>query len=233
MTAPDPRLAFADRGMYLAEADALVVADLHLGRGVASRVDAPLGDGRNTVDRLEGLLDRFEPRIVVVAGDLLHAVSWIPDGVADRVAELERAVERSGAALVVTPGNHDVSLERVYDGSVSTEHRLTDGTVVLHGHEPPERDADRYVIGHDHPALSVDGRKLPCLLYGPGHGDSEVIVLPAFDRLAAGTTVNRLRAGEFLSPLVTDADGLRPAVRDEAAGETLWFPSLGECRELL
>ncbi len=229
----DPGLAFADRATYLPGADALVVADLHLGRGVASRVEAPIGRGRELVDRLEGLLDRFEPGSVVVAGDLLHAFSWVPDGVAERVAALERAVEGTGSELVVTPGNHDVCLGRVYGGPAPAECRLDDGTVVLHGHEPPESDADRYVIGHDHPALSVDGRKLPCLLYGPGYGDSEVIVLPAFDRLAAGTTVNRLRGGEFLSPLVTDADGLRPAVRDVDAEETLWFPPLGECRELL
>jgi len=37
---------------------------------------------------------------------------------------------------------------------------------------------------------------------------------------------------DFRSPLVTDADALRPIVRDPDGGETLRFPPLGEFRRL-
>ncbi|WP_255191398.1 metallophosphoesterase [Natronobeatus ordinarius] len=234
MAAVDVPFSFVDRALYLPDAEALVLADLHLGRAVTSAVDAPLSATADVVSRLESLLERLDPGTVVVAGDLLHSFSSLPRGVEDAVADLERAVDDAGTALVVTPGNHDAMLEAAFDGETADEYRLDDGTVVLHGHDEPTLGAQRYVIGHDHPALSVDGRKLPCLLYGPDcYRGTDVLVLPAFTRLAPGSTVNGLSGRDFLSPLVSDPDAFYPAVRDESGDETLWFPPLGECRQLL
>lgn len=254
-----PPLSFAERAVYLPEAATLVLADCHLGRGEASAVDAPIDAADDAVSRLEELLDRFEPDTVVIAGDLLHSFSWVPRGVRKTVDALETAVDDAGAGLVCTPGNHDSMIEEVFDGATADAVALADGeTVVCHGHEEPgeivdaaeridapESDAETdgspslYVIGHDHPALSVDGRKRPCFLYAPesyrtGRGtDAAVLALPAFSRLARGTTINTRRARDFQSPLVTDVDGAYPVVRDAAGGETLWFPPLGDCRRAL
>ncbi|WP_246999133.1 metallophosphoesterase [Halosolutus gelatinilyticus] len=224
-----------DRAAFLPAADALVLADLHLGRGAASNVDAPLGDGTDAVDRLDRLLAETSPDTVVIAGDLLHSFSTLPRGVEDDLLDLGATVDRAGASLVVTPGNHDTMLESAFDGTSIDEYRLADGeTVVCHGHERPAADADRYVIGHDHPALSVDGRKLPCFLYGPGEYDgADVLVVPAFTRLAPGSTVNGMRGRDFQTPLVADADAFYPAIRGGSFEEALWFPPLGECRRLL
>ncbi|RQG93362.1 metallophosphoesterase [Natrarchaeobius chitinivorans] len=231
----DLGLGFEERAIVVPEADTLVVADVHLGRGVASNVDAPIGDGADVHHRLAGLLERTEPATVVVAGDLLHSFRYVPRGVEEDLDELEALVDDADASLVVTPGNHDTMLEEVFDGTTTTEFRLPDDeTVVCHGHEPPETDASRYVVGHDHPALSVDGRKRPCFLYGPeAYDGADVLVLPAFTRAAAGATVNGMRSRDFQSPLVADADAFHPAVRDASSGEPLWFPPLGECRNLL
>jgi hypothetical protein len=58
-------------------------------------------------------------------------------------------------------------------------------------------------------------------------------MLPAFSRVAAGVSVNGMRARDFQSPLVTDADSLRPVVWDQGRHEALTFPPLGRFRELL
>ncbi|SFB71555.1 putative phosphoesterase [Halobiforma haloterrestris] len=235
--APDVDVPFVplERAAYVPDADALVLADLHLGRAAASNVDAPIDDGTDVRDRLAALLERTEPETVVVAGDLLHSFDRLPHGVDRDVAALESAVDDADADLVVTPGNHDTMLAEAFDGETAATYRLADGeTAVCHGHEPPDGDAGRYVVGHDHPALSVDGRKLPCFLYGPGvYEGADVLMLPAFTRLAGGATVNGMHARDFQSPLVTDADAFHPAVRDDEREETLWFPPLGECRHLL
>ncbi|WP_254767731.1 metallophosphoesterase [Salinilacihabitans rarus] len=235
MTPVDVPFDLLDRAAYIPESDALVLADLHLGRAAASDVEAPIDDGGDALARLDALLGRVDPGTVVVAGDLLHSFSTVPRGVERDLAALEERVADAGASLVVTPGNHDALLDRIYDGETAAERRLADGeTVVVHGHERPESDAARYVIGHDHPALSVDGRKLPCFLYGPGvYEGADVLVLPAFTRLAPGATVNGMAGRDFGSPLIDDADAFHPAIRDEEGDETLWFPPLGECRRLL
>ncbi|SIS06815.1 metallophosphoesterase [Natronorubrum thiooxidans] len=224
-----------ERALFVPAADALVVADVHLGRGADSSVDAPIDDGGDVRDRLESLLARTDPATVVVAGDLLHAFDGIPRGLERDLTALEECVADADASLVVTPGNHDTMLETVFDGPTPIEYRLADGeTVVCHGHEPPQTDATRYVIGHDHPALSVDGRKRPCFLYGPTvYEGADVTVCPAFSPLAAGVTVNGMRTRAFQSPLITDVDAFQPGVWDDSSEELLWFPPLGECRRLL
>ena len=220
---------FRDRAVAID--GALVLADLHVGRDATSGVEFPLGERERLTRRVARLLSWAEPEELVVAGDLLHSFSSVPEGVPETVDRLAALAEEAGARLVVTPGNHDTMLEAVYDGPAPSEHRVGE-TVVLHGHEPPEEDAERYVVGHDHPKLTVEGRERPCYLRGSYRG-AELLMLPAFTRLAPGTAVEGLRAREFQSPLVTDADALCPVVRDDDAGETYEFPALGEFRRLL
>ena len=244
---PDVPIEFLERAVYVPAANTLVVADLHLGRAAASTVDAPIDDGGDVRARLEALMARTNPATVVIAGDLLHAFSTIPDGVDWDVTRLERTVADDGADLVVTPGNHDSMLETVYAGETAESYRLADGeTVVCHGHErpaltendglesQPQPEPRRYIVGHDHPALSIGGRKLPCFLYGEGvYQGADVLMLPAFTRSAAGATVNNHRGRDFQSPLIRDADAMAPGVRDESSASVLWFPPLGESRRLL
>ncbi|MFP9190832.1 metallophosphoesterase [Natronosalvus vescus] len=243
--AVDVPIEFLERAVYVPAAETLVVADLHLGRAAASAVDAPIDDGGDVLARLETLLAQTAPTTVVVAGDLLHAFSSVPEGVDWDVTRLERAVADADADLVVTPGNHDSMLETVYAGQTAECYRLADGeTVVCHGHERPVLEGDddpepqpqprRYIVGHDHPALSIGGRKLPCFLYGENvYRGADVLMLPAFTRSAAGATVNNHRVRDFQSPLIRDADAMAPGVRDESSASVLWFPPLGKSRRLL
>ncbi|WP_122090824.1 metallophosphoesterase [Halalkalicoccus subterraneus] len=220
---------FRDRALYVPDERTLVLADVHLGRDRASNVQLPLGERRDLLERLDALLARFEPREVVVAGDLLHSFDRLPRAVERSLREVERRVDTAGARLVVTRGNHDTMLKSVFDPVA--EYAVGD-LVVCHGHERPPSggDAAGYVIGHVHPAITIEGRKRPCYLRGPADGGA-VLVLPAFTRLAGGVDVARVRS--FRSPLLGDPNVYRPVVRDEASDETLPFPPLGEFRTLL
>jgi len=222
---------YDDRAMCLG--DALVVADCHVGRGTGGELEFPVGSGTDMVERFRDLVGRHDPGMVVVAGDLLHSFQTVPRTVETTVEGLQAVCRESGARLMVTPGNHDTMLDSVWDGPVEREHRVGD-TVILHGHEPPESEADRYVVGHDHPTIEIEGQRRPCYLVGEGqyHG-SDVLMLPSFNRLNAGVRVNEMTAGEFQSPLVTDTDRLAPVVWDEGARETREFPPLGEFRRML
>lgn len=218
-------------GRAVLVADALVVADLHVGLA-GETIEDPATVRSSLVSGLRDILDRTGAGAVVVAGDLLHRFGGVPTAAAETVDAIDRAVRTAGADLVVTPGNHDAMLAGIWDGPTPGEHRLADGSVVCHGHRAPEADADRYLVGHDHPTLRVAGRKRPCHLVGEQDA-GQVVMLPAFGPLVPGVAVNRMRAAAFQSPLVSDADALRPVVLDEEAGETLEFPPLGRFRERL
>jgi len=222
-------LRFRDRAVLID--DVLVVADLHVGRGAASNVELPVGDGPDMVDRFEALCERFEPGTVVFAGDLLHSFESIPRSVSGTLQGLRDVATGTGAGMVVTPGNHDTLLDAVWNGPVEAEYRLGE-TVVTHGHVVPGAEAERYIVGHDHPTITIEGQRRPCYLAGAGRSGT-VVMLPSFNRLVPGVEINGMSAGDFMSPLVTDAGGLAPIVWDDDAGESLQFPPLGEFRHRL
>jgi metallophosphoesterase superfamily enzyme len=241
-------LAFRDRSLYVPTADALVVADVHVGRAEASDVSLPVGERRHLEERLDGLLDAFDPATVVVAGDLLHSFGYVPLVARRTLDALEGVVADADATLAVAAGNHDPQLAHVLDAPIR-EHIVLDGPTgavrVSHGHEPPASDAlheagdpDRHaddvalhVVGHEHPAIEIEGQKRPAALFAPGAADgADVLVLPAFTDLARGVTVNNLRASDFDAPLLAGARAIHPIVRDEATDDTLWFPPLSDLR---
>ena len=222
---------FGERAAYLPAADAVVLADLHVGRDAASNVSLPLGERDDIVDRLGRVLATFDPSTVVVAGDLLHVHGSVPEGARETLDAIASTVEDAGADLRVARGNHDTMLDAVGVDAVDVV-ELADGTAVWHGHEDPPVDAQQYVVGHEHPAVEFEGTRHPCFLHGPNqHEGSDVLVLPAFTRLAAGTLVNGLTRDDSLSSMLSNPDGFRPVVVSE--GETLAFPALGDLRGLL
>ncbi|WP_136717869.1 metallophosphoesterase [Halorientalis salina] len=240
-----------DRAVLLG--DTLVCADLHVGKGRSSNVQVPLGERDHLVERLAALCDRYDPAEVVFAGDLLHSFDRVPSLAEDTVTALARTCRDAGARAVVTPGNHDTMLDVVWDGPTEHEY-VVDGVewvpgagstndergdggpvVVCHGHGEPGTDAALYVVGHDHPTITIEGQKWHCYLYGENaFRGADVLMLPAFTKLVKGVSINRRYGTAALnSPLVTDLDRFRPIVWDESVEETRRFPPLGEFRELL
>lgn len=219
---------FRDRAVYFPGAKALVLADIHLGRDHASNVELPLGERGDVLERLDQLLDRFTPERVVIAGDLLHSFDSLPRPVEESLAAVETRIERADAELSVATGNHDTMLGSRFD---SSDTHFVGDAIVCHGHFTPDASASLYVIGHEHPAITIEGRKRSCYLIGPAVPGGRVLVLPAFTRLAPGTDVSCAR--DFQSPLLTRPAEYRPVVRDEGGDETLWFPPLSKFRALL
>ncbi|WP_410765359.1 metallophosphoesterase [Haloferax sp. DFSO60] len=228
------RLVFRDRAVYLPDADALVVADIHLGRADASDVDFPLGERADLTDRLAALCERFDPTEVVFAGDVLHRFERVSARDVESLDSVLETCRGADSTPILVAGNHDTMLDSVCDDSVHDSYRLSDETLVAHGHEEPEERAPLYVVGHDHPTLDIEGRTRPCALYGPKcYRGGDVLMLPAFTRLAAGVTVNGMSAADFQSPFVSNSGVLRPFIRDDDADETLTFPPLEKLRRYL
>jgi putative SbcD/Mre11-related phosphoesterase len=224
-------LRLRDRAVLLE--DVLVLADLHVGKAAASSVQVPVGAGTEMVDRVATLCERFDPRVVVVAGDLLHSFDTVPRLVEETLDGLREATRGVDAEMVVTRGNHDSMLDVVWGGKTTAEYRIGD-TVVCHGHVEPDAGADRYIVGHDHPTITIEGHTRPCYLVGEAvYRDADLLMIPSFNRLVGGVEVNEMAAADFLSPVVRDADALAPVVRDSNREETLSFPPLGALRQHL
>jgi Predicted ICC-like phosphoesterases len=224
-------LRLRDRAVVLE--DVLVLADLHVGKAAASNVEVPVGAGTDMVERVATLCERFDPHAVVVAGDLLHSFNTVPRLIEETLDGFREATREVDAEVVVTPGNHDTMLDVVWGGTTTGEYRVGD-TVICHGHVEPDAEADRYIVGHDHPTITIEGHTRPCYLAGEAvYRGADLLMLPSFNRLVSGVEVNEMSATDFLSPMIRDADALAPVVRDTSRDETLAFPPLGAFRRHL
>lgn len=196
--------ASKDYALYVEEQRAVVVADLHLGyEGVLREqgVSLPRFQKRHMVERLEGLLDRYAPDLLVIDGDFKHEFSrnlreeW--NEVLDVLDFLEGRVE-----VLMIRGNHDNFLKTILNRKgleLHRSHQLGRFTI-LHGHEPAEASGT-VIIGHEHPSMrlrDVIGAtlSLPCFVVS-----RDLVVVPAFSPLAYGSDVLR---GPYLSPILQD-----------------------------
>ena len=165
-----------------------VVADLHLGYGAARQGggDAvPSAGCQETIADLEKLFKEFNPKRLVIAGDLLET------GRLPALAEdLLKWLKQTGVELAaVTPGNHDRGSLRALLGECYFPDGFSIGDWrVVHGHK--RLPAGQLIYGHYHPSLDF-GREVKASCYLVGRRS---IMLPAHSRNASGFNVLASRA---------------------------------------
>ncbi len=171
---------------YLPDERLLVVADLHLGKGLAYASQGqmlPPYDSLETMRRLLALVRQWQPRRVVLLGDSIHRQALMEASVAPVAAEFEAITQV--AELVWIAGNHDPALAGL-PGKVAAEIELP-GALRLR-HEPAE-DGHAEIVGHLHPAARLPTRagqqRRRCFVAGETR-----LLLPAFGALTGSLCVS-------------------------------------------
>lgn len=187
-----------ERAAIWREADALVVADVHLGKAAAFRAaGVPVPEAVTQADliRLGAALDACNAKRLIVLGDLLHAASGRKRETMDAFDTWRRA--RESVEIVLVRGNHDHSAGdpprhwriRVIggrDGACEAREAGIDGADgVMLAHEPTRLVGRGVLCGHLHPAVRLvdTGRvgamgasvRVACFWFG-----RDVAVWPAF-----------------------------------------------------
>jgi uncharacterized protein len=133
----------------------LAVADLHFGYELSQRAAGrlvPLWGMTSIEQRLIELLVDYQPRQLIIAGDLVH------DRASSHAAQelLARLGER--CEVITLAGNHDRHVARAIEFASRWE---TPDFIFEHGHCQPEETERTCIIGHHHPAASItDGAGL-------------------------------------------------------------------------
>jgi DNA ligase-associated metallophosphoesterase len=172
--------------LWWADAELLVISDLHLEKGSAYAARGqmlPPYDTRAALTRISKLVDQLAPTTVVSLGDSFHDRRARPRMAADDVA-LVRAMT-SSCDWVWIEGNHDPDPPEDLGGRMANE--LVMGGLVFR-HEPTEGPARGEIAGHLHPCARVVGRgrsvRARCFA-----SDGERLVMPAYGALTGGLNV--------------------------------------------
>jgi putative SbcD/Mre11-related phosphoesterase len=229
--------------VYLPETDLLVVSDLHLGLEKTMTFKGnyiPQGQLEQLKDDLKKAREETDAERILVNGDLKNQfkTSYSEN---EEVKELANFLNFNFEEVIVIEGNHDTFLESVLEErgiEMKTSH-IENKILFIHGDQPVEEldidteEFDTVVIGHEHPAIALTDdigvkEKIPALLYGEMENGKKIIVLPAFSKIANGTSVNEVPKKELLSPLLknnTDKNKLKAVGISREAG-LFEFPEL-------
>ena len=160
----------------------MAVADLHFGYELSQRAAGrlmPLWGMASVEDRLVELLVEYQPRQLIIVGDLVH------DKASSAAAQGLLARLRERCEVIALAGNHDRHVARTIKFAPRWE---TPEFVFRHGHCEPEESERIHIIGHHHPAASIsDGAGLH--LKFPAFVQQETRrcwILPAFSPWAGG-----------------------------------------------
>ncbi|MCX8187043.1 MAG: metallophosphoesterase [Nitrososphaeria archaeon] len=208
-------------------------------------------------DLLLEVVEEVDVERIIFLGDLKHLVPLSSRIEWREMPEALKELKKRGLELVLVPGNHDGDIELILGELVEyaqSRGLLLDGErkiFLIHGHAWPGPEAlevDLIIMGHLHPVISlrtdvgsVVRRKVWLYLNGDRkvlaeklgvearrRGRIGLIVMPAFNPILSGISVNSLPPRERLWPLIrSGAFDL-----DSAEAITLGGENLGGVRAL-
>jgi len=182
ITIRDEELILAkERAIFLPEEKLLAISDLHLGKAAHFRkagLQVPSTLAQSDLDRLSNLLDQYQPKKLLINGDMFH------HDLNTDIDDFERWKEQySNLKFVLVKGNHDKLDEKQYQKLGIDIHEpsyCTPNFCFIHDAVKCKEENLYPISGHIHPGVSVYGKakqylKFPCFYFG-----NEYAVMPAF-----------------------------------------------------
>lgn len=205
-----PGLELRNLCLYFEEADILAISDFHIGFEEALNkqgVLVPRLQWQETKKMLAACLPKHVSKIVIL-GDIKHEFGTISRTEWLQTLELIDLLAAKCDELILLKGNHDTILAPIAAkrNIKIKDFYFFDGNLLLHGHKIPRipemKKAYRFIIGHEHPAISIssDSRSelFKCFLKGKFKG-KELIVMPSFNLVSDGTNILK---EQLLSPFL-------------------------------
>lgn len=179
------------RSMYWQAQNALIFSDLHSGKSAHFRkhgMAIPSYLHYSDLERLQFLIQHYQPKQIIIVGDLIHAASN------KEVIDLKRITSTfSSTDFHLVKGNHDRIPEKLIKdlGIASVTKNLVIDTIQF-AHEPSSHNNLPTISGHIHPGIQIpllknSRKKLPCFVV-----QSSQIILPAFSKLTGLDTTKTI-----------------------------------------
>jgi DNA ligase-associated metallophosphoesterase len=180
------------KAIYWEEENALIAADVHLGKGGHFRkagIAVPRDLAQTDLAVLSDLIREHLPQKLIFLGDLFHSdmnTDW------DWFAMWRQQFLK--LEIILIRGNHDIIKDKHYHAlNITLLEKLQTGPfLMLHHPLPPEKleHAAGYVLcGHIHPGVNLKGKgrqslTLPCFAFADKQG-----ILPSFGRFTGRVAI--------------------------------------------
>lgn len=185
-----------ERALFLPQHQLLAISDLHLGKSAHFRqagLPVPATLAQHDLNRLANLLQRYQPKTLLINGDMFHHGL---NGDIDVFAHWRSQFNEVDFLLV--KGNHDrlskADYAQLHVNVCPKTYQLPPFYFV---HDQPEVHIPQLypICGHIHPGVSISGKakqrlRFPCFYFGEKYA-----VLPAFSTFTGLFTVYP-KAGE-------------------------------------
>lgn len=177
----------SQRALFWKRQNMLILADLHLGKAAHFRkngIALPIQTSLQDLQQLQGLINRYNPRQVVVVGDLLHA------GANKEVALFKDFTAKfPDTRFILIKGNHDrFSKRQLNDIGIYEIHTALQIESIMLSHQPISEHPGNTIVGHIHPGINIktlnkSKMRFPCFVIAETQ-----ITLPAFSRFTGLNT---------------------------------------------
>jgi uncharacterized protein len=178
----------------------LILSDVHLGKASHFRkkgIALPAASHLSDMDRLEYLVQIWNPATILILGDLFHSEynrEWL--------WFRSLVLSHPDRQFILVEGNHDILPEKNYDLPNLFRASEVEETQIIFSHSPLQESGKLNICGHVHPGIRLTGKArqsltFPCFCLSEGK-----FILPAFGRLTGLALLEWKETAEYY--LVTD-----------------------------
>ena len=206
------------RAAFLPQTSTVVCSDIHLGKAATFRhagMPIPEGSAQRDLQRLTAIIQTYNARRLLIAGDLFHARSGCTEHVLDEFSVFCEQVRQShNTEVVLVLGNHERSLGNKFRpheiGIKRCEKEIIEPPFrFIHDHQSHfDAQPDYFTIaGHVHPTVTIKGTsgdRLTCRCFVT---TGTTLLLPAFGSFTGGYTI---RPSNLTRIWLAQIDGVLP-----------------------
>jgi DNA ligase-associated metallophosphoesterase len=186
-----------EKAIYWAAKRMLIISDLHIGKSAHFRkfgIPVPATIGMHDLQRLGALINRYNPDIVLITGDMFH------NKLNSDVLLFEAwRNEHQAIQFILVKGNHDALSNESYTNlgiEVVRKELLLAPFRFIHD-KPTEFDDYFNITGHIHPGVTIYGKarqqlRFPCFYFSP-----TCAVMPAFSAFTGLSKIHREAGDQF------------------------------------
>lgn len=181
-----------EKAVYVESLQSLLVADVHLGKSETFQaLGVPITNQVNwqTLERLRSLCLKFNPKSLIILGDLFHSRLGLVDEVMESWSEF---CQTTSSHIQLIVGNHDRPLISMLKHCAIECHSTAVQVQDLRlSHEPSPQPNALNICGHVHPCFrmssKLDTLRLPCF-----HFDAvqSTLTLPSFGEFTGGHEIS-------------------------------------------